>query len=313
MKTIAVVGATGYLGGFVCQSLREQGYQVRYLVRNEKTILEQGVAPQLITVVDVTSRFSLRDQLNGIDCVISCLGITRQKDGLSYMDIDYQANANVLDEALNAGVKQFIYVSVFRGDEFRHVALCAAKERFVDHLRESGMAHCVVRPTGFFSDLADFWHMAKSGRVWLFGDGQKRVNPIHGKDLADAIVNLVSRDHSKIINAELNIGGPQTFTQADIARMAFKSQLKPNRTTFIPDQIRRVLLSFGKRLLSEASFGPIEFFLTILAHDMVAPAYGHRTLKAHFAQLNDAVKPDVLNESDGQQIRGRPNNCVNGK
>ena len=34
-----------------------------------------------------------------IDVVISTVGITRQKDGMTYMDVDFQANANLIDEA----------------------------------------------------------------------------------------------------------------------------------------------------------------------------------------------------------------------
>lgn len=295
MKTIAVVGATGYLGRFVCQSLQEQGYQVRYLVRSGKKLLDTGVHPEHIRQVDVTSPASLRNQLAGIDCVISCLGITRQKDGLRYMDVDFQANANVLDEAVQANVKKFFYVSVFRGDQFRHVALCDAKERFVDYLKASNMKYCVVRPTGFFSDMKDFWYMARNGRAWLFGDGSKRLNPIHGKDLADTIVSRMHHNET-----ELNIGGPRVFTQAEIATLAFESLQKKHRTTMVPDVFRRALLWFGKRFMPESTFGPAEFFLTLLANDMVAPGFGRRTLKAHFDQLCELQQSMHVNPKEAK-------------
>jgi len=36
--------------------------------------------------------------------------------------------------------------------------------------------------------MADFLEMAKDGRVYLFGDGNLKLNPIHGEDLASEIV-----------------------------------------------------------------------------------------------------------------------------
>lgn len=36
MKRILVAGATGYLGGFLVQELKKQGYWVRVLVRNHQ-------------------------------------------------------------------------------------------------------------------------------------------------------------------------------------------------------------------------------------------------------------------------------------
>ena len=38
--------------------------------------------------------------------------------------------------------------------------------------------------------------------------------------------------------------------------------------------------------MSKSQFGPIEFFLNVMAVDMVAPAYGTQTLEAFFEDLN---------------------------
>ncbi|WP_375750600.1 SDR family oxidoreductase [Vibrio sp. HN007] len=285
MNTIAVIGATGYLGTFVCKVLEARGFQTRYLVRSKTKLIEAGVSDKSIRQVNVTSPDSLKGQLEGVDCVISCLGITRQKDGLSYMDVDYQANVNVLDEAQNAGVKKFIYVSVFRGNEFRDVALCDAKERFVDYLKKSQMQHCVIRPTGFFSDIQDFLDMARMGRVYLFGSGSQKLNPIHGEDLANFIVDAVKKDESN-----LNVGGPQVFSHVEIAELAFASLHQKNKTTHLPDTVRKLALWIGKRFLSESKFGPVEFFLTVLGNDMVAPGFGHQTLESHFNRITKGTE-----------------------
>ena len=66
--------------------------------------------------------------------VISTVGITRQKDGFTYMDVDYRENANLLSEAKRSGVKKFIYVSVLNGEKLSNLKICEAKERFVTEL-----------------------------------------------------------------------------------------------------------------------------------------------------------------------------------
>ena len=295
MKTVAVVGATGYLGTYVSKSLQERGYQVRYLVRNKQKLVSAGVLPESIRQVDVTKPSTLSNHLDGVDSVISCLGITRQKDGVSYMDIDYQANVNILDEAIKGKVKKFIYVSVFKGNVFRHVALCDAKERFVDYLKQSNIPYCIVRPTGFFSDMKDFWDMANSGRVYLFGDGSKRLNPIHGKDLSEAIVDQIDEDIT-----ELDIGGPDVFSHTEIASLAFESQAKKNKITYLPDVVRKIILWVGNRILPQSVFGPAEFFLTLLATDMVAPSYGEKTLQIHFENVTSEETSNVNNLTEAQ-------------
>ena len=66
--------------------------------------------------------------------VISTVGIARQKDGFTYMDVDYRENANLLSEAKRSGVKKFIYVSVLNGEKLSNLKIFEAKERFVTEL-----------------------------------------------------------------------------------------------------------------------------------------------------------------------------------
>ena len=77
----------------------------------------------------VTQPETLKGVPKAVRKVISTVGITQQKDGLTYEQVDYKANKNLLDEALREGVQKFVYVSVFNGEAMRHIAIEAAKER----------------------------------------------------------------------------------------------------------------------------------------------------------------------------------------
>lgn len=49
--------------------------------------------------------------------------------------------------------------------------------------------------------------MAQKERIYLFGDGSLKTNPIRGKDLAKVCVNAIENSVS-----EIEIGGPETYT-----------------------------------------------------------------------------------------------------
>ncbi len=119
MNKVLLAGATGYLGRFITQELIARNFETRIVVRNKEKVNIK--APNLeIIEAQVTEPESLKDICKDIDVVISTVGITRQKDGLTYMDVDYQANVNLIDEAKGNVVKKFIYISVFNGDKLRH-------------------------------------------------------------------------------------------------------------------------------------------------------------------------------------------------
>lgn len=275
-KQIVLAGATGYLGRYIAQALVEAGYPTTLIVRHRA---QAHFDPERFTLVEaqVTEPETLLGVLEGADVVISTVGITRQRDGLTYMDVDYQANANLLAEAQRAGVRQFIYTAVFNGEHLRAVKLCAAKERFVTELKASGLDYCIVRPTGYFSDMRDFLDMAQAGRVFLFGDGQHRLNPIHGADLAQVFIEaLDSQEH------EIAVGGPDVFTQNDLAALALSTLGKERRIVHLPDGLRRFVIWFLRRFTPLRFYGPLEFFLTALAVEMVAPQRGTHHLQDFF-------------------------------
>lgn len=275
-KKILVAGATGYLGQFITQELIDRDYKTRIIVRNKEKVKLN--APNLeIIETQVTKPDSLKDICNNVDIVISTVGITRQKDGLTYMDVDYQANANLINEAQKSGVKKFIYISVLNGDKLRNLKICKAKEKLGDYLKTSGLDYCIIRPNGFFSDMADFLKMAKGGKVYLFGDGKLKLNPIHGKDLAKEIVNAINQEKK-----EINIGGPDLLSQNEIAELALKAYGKKIKIIHLPDWIRKFALWSVRTFTSSKTYGSIEFFMTTMVMDMTAPQYGTHKLKDFF-------------------------------
>ena len=278
MKHVFVAGATGYLGRYLCAEYQSRGWRVTALVRKGSTTA--GLAADRLCEAEATWPESLAGAMAGVDLVVSALGITRQADGLGYWDVDYQANLNLLEEALRSRVPQFAYVHVLHGDRMEHVPLVAAKSAFVRKLQAAKIASTVIAPTGYFSDMEDFMAMARSGRVWLFGPGRLRINPIHGADLAAAVFEA-----AEALTPWADVGGPETFTHNDLARMCFEPLGARPRIVHLPDVFRRITLRVLPWLAPRRIAGPAQFFLTALAMNMTAPAHGSRRLADHFSSL----------------------------
>jgi len=278
VKKILIVGASGYLGRYLVSEAKKQGYWVRALLRRKsgKNLFQNK--PDQIFIGEATNPESLRELCRDIDIVISSLGITRQKDGLSYMDVDFQANKNILDKAIEANVGHFAYVSVLNGQNFRISKLIDAKERFVDYLKSKEISSSIIRPTGFFSDMRDFQSMAKNGKAYLFGDGSMKINPIDGEDLAVEIIKSLKRDIK-----ELEIGGPVTYTLNQIVQLAFDSLKVQGKIVYIPDFVRKLVLKVLPLVTPLSVYGPVQFFLTSMSEDGNTEEYGSKKLDDFFA------------------------------
>jgi len=281
-QRVLVAGATGYLGKFIVQELNKQGYWVRALSRDSQKIAPVRQYVDEVFLGEATKSETIKGLCKDIDIVFSSLGITKQKDGLTYMDVDYQANRNVLNEALTDDVTKFMYISVLNSNKLRHLEIVKAKEKFAQELKEADIEHIVIRPNGFFSDMTEFLNMAKRGRVYLIGKGEFRTNPIHGADLAEACVEWLGSNRG-----EFDIGGPEILTQNEIATQAFEVLGKKPNITCIPLMIRSLIIKLVRIFTSVKTYGPLEFFMTVLAMDMVAPTYGQHTIKEYFKKISE--------------------------
>ncbi|MDH3751558.1 MAG: SDR family oxidoreductase [Gammaproteobacteria bacterium] len=277
MKKVLVAGATGYLGRFVVKAFKAKGYWVRALGRSEAKLAPIKELADELFIGEVTDPGSLDGLCDGIDAVFSSVGITRQKDGLTYNDVDYQANRNLLTLAEASDVSRFVYVHVLQAEKLQHVAMVLAKQAFVDELERSTLDHSVIRPTGFFSDMEEFLSMARSGRVYLFGDGSNRINPIHGADLAEVCAAaLTSQDR------QLDVGGPEVFTYREIAELAFDVLDKPRKISCLPSKLVSVAIGALRRLTPAKVYGPVQFMASVMTMDVIGQPRGQRRLADHF-------------------------------
>ena len=282
MKKVLIAGATGYLGRFAVQEFKNQGYWVRALARTPEKLetLKEYIDDPFTG--EVTDKNSLSGICKDIDIVFSTIGITKQKDNLTFMDVDYQGNKNLLEEAIKEGTTKFIFVSVFNAENMKHLKGIQSKLRFEEGLKLSGLDYSIVYPNGFFSDMLEYLQMAKKGRGYVFGSGMNRINPIHGKDLAEVCVKAAG-SHQK----EIHVGGPDIFTHIDILNLAFEVLDKPSKISKIHLFVSKLLTWFLRTFTSVKTYGPIEFFMTVLVADLVAPRYGSNHLKDFFTKHKD--------------------------
>ncbi len=193
---ILVAGATGNLGRALIPILHERGREVVALVRPGKRSPLKSLESHIneIVTAEISKSDIAASVFSEVHTVISSVGITRQRDGLTYDQVDFGANLNLLHAAKRSGVKRFIYISVIGADRDVRVPVIRAKRRFEEAPIESRLKWQIVRPSGFFTDMTDVWRMAFKGTVHLFGDGQSKISLIDPVDLAEAIADLLDAE-----------------------------------------------------------------------------------------------------------------------
>lgn len=220
---VVLAGACGKLGGEILKALLAQGHQVVAADMIDREVEGADRSAYRFKKMDVTDAASLQGLCDGADAVITTVGLTATNATITNYDIDYQGNLNLLNEAKRAGVKKFVYISVLKADKAPDVPMLHAKYLLEEELKKSGIDYVIHRPTGYFYDIVKvFRPMIEKGSVTLLGKAPVHANVVDTPDFAQFIV-----EHMGDTNAMYDVGGQETWSYEEIARMCFDAAGKP--------------------------------------------------------------------------------------
>ena len=229
---ILIAGGGGVLGRALISRLLARGHTVSSFAYNPREFDGLAPHPALKTFgLDITRAETLHGVCDGIDVVISCVGITRISGRLTHMDVDYQGNLNLLREAERAGVGKFAFISPEGVDEgYDSVPLLAAKHLFEEQLKQGALAWLIFHAGGFYSDLREMGKTADRGRMVIFGRGENRFTPVDVHDLAE----VISEDTMRVENRVVTVGGPADMSWNEICEACFRQAGKPVKILHVP-------------------------------------------------------------------------------
>lgn len=234
-----IVGATGMLGGAVCELLTAAGVPTRALVRptSEPGRLERlrraGVE---LRRGDLKDRASLEAACEGARAVIStATSVASRQPGDSLQTVDLDGQLALVDAARRAGVEHFVYISF--APLPIDFPLQEAKRAVEKALMVSGIPHyTILRPTHF----AEVWLSPALGfdyvndKAQLLGAGRGKMHWISVQDVARFAVSALT--HPRAWNTVLELGSEEALSQLDVVRLFEQRSGRTWKLEPIPEQ-----------------------------------------------------------------------------
>ena len=113
MSRVLVTGASGLIGSNLCHKLSELGYEVTAMVREGSNLLGLDGFTGKIVLGDVLRKDRLAQLLDGAEFVFHTAGLVSFDNRLrkELMQVNVVGTANLLDEAIQAGVRRLVHTS----------------------------------------------------------------------------------------------------------------------------------------------------------------------------------------------------------
>ena len=240
--TIALTGATGFVGGHVLELLEKQGAAVRALTR-------RPLEPRLnVEWVDgaLDKPESLRKLVDGADAVIHVAGAINADSQQAFDAANVHGTEAMLAAAKAAGIQRFVHVSSLAAREPQLSQYGASKAKSEKAVEASGLDWSIVRPPAVYGpgdkETFELFKMARGGQIFMPPRG--RLSLIHVDDLARLLVSLTAADAPTGLVIEPDDGRPNGWTHVEFGDALGEAVGMSARTVSTP----RLLLGLASKV-----------------------------------------------------------------
>jgi nucleoside-diphosphate-sugar epimerase len=224
-ETVLVTGASGFIGGWLVETLCLNGStEVRAGIRSWSSAARLARFPLEIVLCDVMDKEQITQAMTGATIVIHCATGLR--------DVIVQGTKNMLEVALELGVKRFLHMSTaevygnvngevdektpyqYTGGEYGDAKIDA--EKLCWDFYEKGLPLTILRPPIVYGPFSEDWiirfvHKLQSGNWGIFeGYGDGICNLVYVADVVSGI--LLAAKCERAVGEMFNLNGPEVIT-----------------------------------------------------------------------------------------------------
>jgi uncharacterized protein YbjT (DUF2867 family) len=251
---VLITGAAGFIGRQIAAALTGAGHRV---VRGTRPAVSPA-PPRNADAIDCDFARDLSPEawlarLAGIDAVVNCVGILRER-GVDTFERVHVAAPRALGEAcVRRGLRRFIQVSALghpADGEF-----VASKHRGDDALRGLDLDWVIVRPSLVYSTRGSYGGSsllramsALPGVLLLPGQGRQPIDPVSGEDLGLLVVRLL--EDGTATHETVEAVGPGTLSLEEYLRewRAWLGLPQPRVVARIPAWLVTAAAAIGERI-----------------------------------------------------------------
>jgi uncharacterized protein YbjT (DUF2867 family) len=247
---ILVTGGTGFVGTALRRELKQQGHDVRLLVRVQSASRIDPREGLEVVTGDVLDTHACLRAAQGCDALIHLVGIRREQphDGITYEAMHTEASYSIFDAAKRAGIQRAVYLSGLGARPDAPSGYHRTKFEAEEILKKTGMRWTIFRPSVIFGPGDEFHPLVADlvtrPVVPVIDGGRALMQPVSLPNVAGPLARTVTMPETQ--GRTYEIGGPERIAFADIlAKVARVYEVWPN-TMSVSSFFAKPLVKFAQ-------------------------------------------------------------------
>ena len=256
---VAIIGGTGFVGGYLVDALTAAGHDVAVLVRPGSEAKLRGGSKVTGVPGELGSASVLHDLVDGCDAVIYNVGLLREfpRQGITFEQAQFLGVVDTVSAMREAGVRRLLLMSAI-GVKHPGTRYQSTKKRAEEHALGSGLDVTVLRPSVIFGDPRGTMEFATQ----LYRDMVRpplpavsfpgvKMSPVFIEDVADAFVAALEDDET--IGKTIELAGPEILSWDDMVTRIAAAVGRKKLLLTMPIPVMRL----GAKLFDWLPFYPV--------------------------------------------------------
>lgn len=225
VKTIGILGGSGFVGRHLSLLFSNMGYQVRVISRHPEKHSELQLTPGISVVKgDIFDNNMLEIFFQGLDVAINLVGILNEKrdNGQGFHRAHVELTHRVILACEHAGVPRLLHMSALNADKNAASYYLSSKGEAEDWAHRAGKWGLQVtsfRPSIIFGKNDSFFNrfaglLKLTPLIFPLACAKSRFAPVYVDDIGLAFAYAL--DHPETIGQRYDLCGPKTYTLKEL-------------------------------------------------------------------------------------------------
>ena len=222
IKTVALTGATGFIGINILGVLVRQDIRIRALYRCHSSHKRPDLPGISWIEGDLADSGSLKNLVEGADALIHCAGLTKATRPEDFFRVNTDGTKNLLQIIQEYGlIRRFLFISSLAARHPELSPYATSKLRAEQLVKnECRVPWTILRPPAVYGpgdrEILPLFKAMDKGIALIPAPTSNRFSLLHVSDLAEAVLELIQSLECKEETIEIHDGTPGGYSWNDV-------------------------------------------------------------------------------------------------
>ncbi len=221
IKTVAVLGGSGFVGSSLVAKLDAAGYRVKVITRRREDARHLILLPHVqVLQCNMHDNHALKAALVGCDAVINLVGILHQQGKQTFEAVHHQLPRKLAHLCEDLGIARLLHMSTLQASKHAPSQYLRSKASGEEAINEYSkkLNITIFRPSVIFGHGDSFLNLFANLVKWLpvvaLVRPKAKFQPIWVEDVAQAFVNAL--ENTQTYGKTYELGGPTVYSLREL-------------------------------------------------------------------------------------------------